>query len=143
MTLLLVEPRLSPPFKDLQSSLMARSSEVNSVAFDIQVFISERAQDLAPEQSRQLLGHLQQLQRTFHRTSGQAQAWADALSAQKEREAEWQRREKEKEEEDREKQSARATEVWKMKTECTVSQNCICHVANRFSVLTVLKTFAL
>ncbi|TWW59906.1 Microtubule-actin cross-linking factor 1 [Takifugu flavidus] len=59
---------------------------------------AKRAQDLAPEQSRQLLRQLQQLQRTFHGTSGQAQAWADALSAQKEREAEWQRRELEKKE---------------------------------------------
>lgn len=93
---------------------MARSNEVNSVAFDIQVFISERAQDLAPEQSRQLLGQLQQLQRDFHRASGQAQAWADALSAQKEREEEWQRRERVTEEEnDRERQSARQREVWK------------------------------
>ncbi|KAK1880814.1 Microtubule-actin cross-linking factor 1 isoforms 1/2/3/5, partial [Dissostichus eleginoides] len=59
--------------EELQASLTARSSEVNSTAFDIQVFISERAQDLAPEQSRQLLGQLQQLQRAFHLASGQAQ----------------------------------------------------------------------
>lgn len=94
--------------------MMARSNEVNNVAFDIQVFISERAQDLAPEQSRQLLGQLQQLQRAFHQASGQAQAWAEALSAQREREEEWQRRERVKEEEkDRERQSAREREVWK------------------------------
>ena len=93
---------------------MSRSNEVNNVAFEIQVFISERAQDLAPEQSRQLLGQLQQLQRSFHRASGQAQAWADALSAQREREEERQRRERVKEEEkDRERQSAREREVWK------------------------------
>lgn len=93
---------------------MARSSEVSSVVFDIQVFISERAQDLAPGQSRQLLGQLQQLQRDFHRASGQAQAWADALSTQREREEEWQRRERVKEEEnDRERQNARQREVWK------------------------------
>lgn len=93
---------------------MARSNEVNNVALEIQVFISERAQDLAPEQSRQLLGQLQQLQRAFHRASGQAQAWADALSAQREREEEWQRRDRVKEEEkDRERQSAREREVWK------------------------------
>lgn len=97
-------------FKDLQSALTDRSNEVNSVAFNIQMFISERAQDLAPEQSRQLLRQLQQLQRTFHGTSGQAQAWADALSAQKEREAEWQRRELEKKEA-REKHTAREREV--------------------------------
>ncbi|KAM9839141.1 microtubule-actin cross-linking factor 1, isoforms 1/2/3/4 [Aulostomus maculatus] len=106
--------------KELQSSLMARSSEVNNVAFDIQVFISERAQDLAPEQSRHLLGQLQQLQRAFHSASGQAQAWADALSAQKEREEEWQRRERVKEEEkDRQMQSAREREVvQQQKAEC-------------------------
>uniref|UniRef100_A0A8D0A9A9 Microtubule actin crosslinking factor 1 n=1 Tax=Sander lucioperca TaxID=283035 RepID=A0A8D0A9A9_SANLU len=99
----------------------ARSSEVNNTAFDIQVFISERAQDLAPEQSRQLLGKLQQLQRTFHLASGKAQAWADALSAQKEREEEWQRRERAKEEEkDRERQSAREREVvQQQKAECS------------------------
>ncbi|XP_074468757.1 microtubule-actin cross-linking factor 1, isoforms 1/2/3/4/5 isoform X2 [Sebastes fasciatus] len=107
--------------KELQSSLMARSSEVNDTAFDIQVFISERAQDLAPEQSRQLLGQLQQLQKAFHQASGQAQAWADALSAQREREEERQRRERVKEEEkDRERQSAREREVvQQQKAECS------------------------
>uniref|UniRef100_A0A665WW59 Microtubule actin crosslinking factor 1 n=1 Tax=Echeneis naucrates TaxID=173247 RepID=A0A665WW59_ECHNA len=107
--------------KELQSSLMARSNDVNNVAFEIQVFISERAQDLAPEQSRQLLGQLQQLQTAFHRASGQAQAWADALSAQREREEERQRREKLKEEEkDREKQNAREREVvQQQKAECS------------------------
>uniref|UniRef100_A0A667Z1V0 Microtubule actin crosslinking factor 1 n=1 Tax=Myripristis murdjan TaxID=586833 RepID=A0A667Z1V0_9TELE len=99
----------------LQSSLTARSNEVNSVAFDIQVFISERAQDLAPEQSRHLLGQLQQLQKAFHQASGQAQAWADALSAQREREEERQRRERVKEEEEiereRQRQSARERET--------------------------------
>ncbi|XP_071357170.1 microtubule-actin cross-linking factor 1, isoforms 1/2/3/4/5 isoform X19 [Trachinotus anak] len=107
--------------RELQTSLMARSNEVNNVAFEIQVFISERAQDLAPEQSRKLLGQLQQLQRAFHRASGQAQAWADALSAQREREEEWQRRERLKEEEkDRERQSAREREVvQQQKAECS------------------------
>ncbi|XP_072227126.1 microtubule-actin cross-linking factor 1, isoforms 1/2/3/4 isoform X4 [Leuresthes tenuis] len=107
--------------KELQSSLTARSGEVNSVVFDIQVFISERAQDLAPEQSRQLLGQLQQLQRAFHRACGRAQAWADALSAQREREEERQRRERAKEEEtDRERKMARDREVvQQQKAECS------------------------
>uniref|UniRef100_A0A8C7N8E0 Microtubule actin crosslinking factor 1 n=1 Tax=Oncorhynchus kisutch TaxID=8019 RepID=A0A8C7N8E0_ONCKI len=74
--------------QELQSSLSARSNDVNTVAFDIQVFISERAQDLAPEQSRHLLGQLQQLQRGFHRAAGQAHAKADALAAQREMEEE-------------------------------------------------------
>ncbi|XP_075868016.1 microtubule-actin cross-linking factor 1, isoforms 1/2/3/4 isoform X6 [Nelusetta ayraudi] len=106
--------------KDLQSALMARSSEVNNVAFDIQLFISERAQDLAPEQSRQLLGQLQQLQGAYHQASGRAQAWADALSAQMAREEEWQRRERVKDEKDRERQSAREREVvQQQKSECS------------------------
>lgn len=108
--------------QELQSSLMARSSEVNNVVFDIQVFISEWAQDLAPEQSRHLLGQLQQLQKAFHRASGQAQAWADALSAQRDREEERQRKEKEKEEEkEKERQSAREREVWKTMIEMVLN----------------------
>lgn len=93
---------------------MAQSSEVNKVASDIQMFICERAQDLAPEQSRQLLGQLQQLQGAYHQASGRAQAWADTLAAQMAREEEWQQRERVKNEEDRERQSAREREVWKI-----------------------------
>lgn len=100
------------PSKDIQSSLTARSSEVSSVVFDIQVFISERAQDLAPEQSRLLLGQLQQLQKAFHRASGRAHAWADALSAQRDRDERVKEEEKE-----RERKSAREREVWKEMTE--------------------------
>ncbi|KAM4540156.1 microtubule-actin cross-linking factor 1 isoform 10-T10 [Odontesthes bonariensis] len=107
--------------KELQSSLTARSGEVNSLVFDIQVFISERAQDLAPEQSRQLLGQLQQLQGAFHRACGRAQAWADALSAQREREEERQRRQRAEEEEAcRERKMARDREVaQQQKVECS------------------------
>nr|XP_023992462.1 LOW QUALITY PROTEIN: microtubule-actin cross-linking factor 1-like [Salvelinus alpinus] len=110
--------------KELQSSLSARSNDVNTVAFDIQVFISERAQDLAPEQSRHLLGQLQQLQRGFHRAAGQAHAKTDALAAQREREEERQRRREEKEEEEkereRERESAREREVvQQQKAECS------------------------
>ncbi|KAM3595755.1 uncharacterized protein V6R79_002337 [Siganus canaliculatus] len=97
--------------QELQSALTARSTDVNAVAFDIQVFISERAQDLAPEQSRQLLGQLQQLQRAFHQASGRAQAWANALSTQRERE---------RVKEERERQSAREREVvQQQKAECS------------------------
>lgn len=126
---------LSLSFKELQSSLMSRSNEVNNVAFDIQVFISERAQDLAPEQSRQLLGQLQQLQRAFHQASGQAQAWADALSAQKEREEEWQRRERLKEEEkNREMENAREREVWKNMIESVCFFNIALFLTNTFEM---------
>ncbi|XP_036808592.1 microtubule-actin cross-linking factor 1 isoform X19 [Oncorhynchus mykiss] len=110
--------------KELQSSLSARSNDVNTVAFDIQVFISERAQDLAPEQSRHLLGQLQQLQRGFHQAAGQAHTKADALAAQREMEEERQRRRKEKEEEEKERERARerARErevVQQQKAECS------------------------
>ncbi|KAK6323662.1 hypothetical protein J4Q44_G00060010 [Coregonus suidteri] len=110
--------------KELQSSLSARSNDVNALAFDIQVFISERAQDLAPEQSRQLLGQLQQLQRSFHRAAGQAHAKTDALAAQREREEERQRRHKEKEEEEKERESERRSArerevVQQQKAECS------------------------
>ncbi|XP_069572874.1 microtubule-actin cross-linking factor 1, isoforms 1/2/3/4 isoform X10 [Brachyistius frenatus] len=106
--------------KELQSSLDARSSEVNKTAFDIQVFISERAPDLVPEQSRRLMGQLQQLQRAFHSVSGRAQAWADALSAQIEREERWQRRGSSKEEEEDGGWRAREREVvQQQKAECS------------------------
>ncbi|XP_038827418.1 microtubule-actin cross-linking factor 1-like [Salvelinus namaycush] len=102
--------------KELQSSLSARSNDVNALAFDIQVFISERAQDLAPEQSRHLLGQLQQLQRGFHRAAGQAHAKTDALAARREREEERQRRREEKEEEEEERERE---VVQQQKAECS------------------------
>ncbi|XP_056154000.1 microtubule-actin cross-linking factor 1 [Lampris incognitus] len=108
--------------QNLQSSLTACSNKVNDVVFDIQVFISERAQDLAPEQSRHLLGQLQLLQKAFHRASGQAQAHTEALSAQRDRDEEQQQRERLKEEveKERERQSAREREVvQQQKAECS------------------------
>ncbi|XP_077362461.1 microtubule-actin cross-linking factor 1 isoform X5 [Festucalex cinctus] len=75
--------------EEFQSSLLSRSGNVAEVASDIQVFVSERAQDLAPQQSRHLLGQLQQLQRAFHSATGQARARA---AAQREREEERRRR---------------------------------------------------
>uniref|UniRef100_A0AAQ5ZBP5 Microtubule actin crosslinking factor 1 n=1 Tax=Amphiprion ocellaris TaxID=80972 RepID=A0AAQ5ZBP5_AMPOC len=113
------------------SSLMTRSNEVNNVVFDIQVFISERAQDLGPEQSRQLLGQLQQLQRSFHRASGRAQAWSDALSAQRDREEERQQREKLKEEkEDRERQNTHAVSDLGLFLYFQLAEDVICHKAD-------------
>ncbi|KAM6959202.1 microtubule-actin cross-linking factor 1 [Aplochiton taeniatus] len=110
--------------KELQSSLSARSNDVNTVAFDIQVFISERAQDLLPEQSRHLLGQLQNLQRFFHKTTGLIQARAEALTAQREREELRRHREEQKEKEEkqreRERQDARKREVVQnQKAECS------------------------
>ncbi|KAK7899365.1 hypothetical protein WMY93_020218 [Mugilogobius chulae] len=106
--------------KEVQDSLTSRSSDVNDVAFDIQVFISERAQDLSPEQSRAVLGQLQQLQRAFHQATGHAQAWSTALSAQKDREEEKRRREERIKEEERSRESAKEREVvQQQKAECS------------------------
>lgn len=113
------------------------------MAFDIQVFISERAQDLAPEQSRQLLGQLQQLQRAFHRAAGRAQARADALSAQREREEEWRRRERAKEDEERERQSAREREVWEIMIESDWFETLVLLLANRRRAVYILDFTAL
>ncbi|XP_062386258.1 microtubule-actin cross-linking factor 1 isoform X4 [Sardina pilchardus] len=110
--------------KELQDLLSARSSDVSSVGLDIQEFISEHAQDLQPEQSRQLLGQLQQLQGAFHQAAGRTHARAEALSAQRAREQERERQEKKREEEEKEKK--RATEssrerevVQQQKAECS------------------------
>lgn len=92
------------------------------MAFDIQVFISEHAQDLAPEQSRHLLGQLQQLQSAFHQASGRTHARAEALSVQRVREEERELKELEREQEERERekerQTAREREVCKYLVEC-------------------------
>ncbi|XP_059365706.1 microtubule-actin cross-linking factor 1, isoforms 1/2/3/4 isoform X14 [Carassius carassius] len=108
--------------KILQNSLAARSNEVSNVAFSIQMFISEHAQDLLPDQSRHLLEQLEQLQRVFHQAVGLNHARAEALSAQQARENEQMRKEqKEKEEKmEKERQTTRAREVvQQQKAECS------------------------
>ncbi|KAJ0055113.1 hypothetical protein NL108_009860, partial [Boleophthalmus pectinirostris] len=106
--------------KDLQDALTSRSSEVSDVAFDIQVFISERAQDLSPDQSRGVLGKLQQLQGAYHQATGHAHAWSTALSVQREREEERRRREEKSKEEEKNRESAKEREVvQQQKAECS------------------------
>ncbi|XP_060798780.1 microtubule-actin cross-linking factor 1 isoform X5 [Neoarius graeffei] len=110
--------------KDLQECLTTRNKDVNAVAFDIQVFISEHAQDLAPEQSRHLLGQLQQLQSAFHQASGRTHARAEALSVQRVREEARELKELERAQEERqrekERQTAREREaVQQQKAECS------------------------
>uniref|UniRef100_A0A672SVA4 Microtubule actin crosslinking factor 1 n=1 Tax=Sinocyclocheilus grahami TaxID=75366 RepID=A0A672SVA4_SINGR len=102
--------------KMLQNSLAARSNEVSNVAFNIQVFISEHAQDLLPDQSRRLLGQLEQLQRVFHQAVGLNHARAEALSAQQTRENQQMRKEQKEKEE---RQTTRDREVvQQQKAEC-------------------------
>ncbi|KAK0139529.1 Microtubule-actin cross-linking factor 1, isoforms 1/2/3/5 [Merluccius polli] len=111
--------------KEIQAALTARSKEVIDEAFDVQVFISERAQDLAPEQSRHLLGQLQRLQGAFHQASGQVRARTEALTDQRAKVEEHRRKESAKEEEEekereREREMARKIEVVKQqKAECS------------------------
>ncbi|XP_076157599.1 microtubule-actin cross-linking factor 1 isoform X8 [Alosa pseudoharengus] len=108
--------------KELQDLLSARSSDVSSVGLDIQEFISEHAQDLQPEQSRHLLGQLQQLQGAFHQAAGRTHARAEALSAQRAREQERERQEKKKEQEEKKRatESSREREVvQQQKAECS------------------------
>uniref|UniRef100_A0A673K2E1 Microtubule-actin cross-linking factor 1-like n=1 Tax=Sinocyclocheilus rhinocerous TaxID=307959 RepID=A0A673K2E1_9TELE len=88
-----------------------------NVAFNIQVFISEHAQDLLPDQSRHLLGQLEQLQRVFHQAVGLNHARAEALSAQQARENERMRKEKE-EKMEKDKQTTRDREVCKQMNKC-------------------------
>ncbi|CAL9690837.1 unnamed protein product [Knipowitschia caucasica] len=85
--------------KELQNALKPRSNDVQDLAFDIQVFISERAQDLSPEQSRGVLGQLQQLQRELQQTTDHIQAWSTALTTQRDTEEEQRRRERARERE--------------------------------------------
>ncbi|XP_047663906.1 microtubule-actin cross-linking factor 1, isoforms 1/2/3/5 isoform X27 [Tachysurus fulvidraco] len=110
--------------KDVQECLTNRSNDVNAVAFDIQVFISERAQDLAPEQSRRLLRQLQQLQNAFHQASGRTHARAEALSVQRVREEEREQKEREREQDEKEREKQRQTAkerevVQQQKAECS------------------------
>lgn len=124
------------PLQNIQNSLAARSNEVSNVAFNIQVFISEHAQDLLPDQSRHLLGQLEQLQRVFHQAVGLSHARAEALTVQQARENERMKKEqkekeekmeKEKEEKmEKERQTKRDREV------CKNMNNCLCcHFKNK------------
>ncbi|XP_048849639.1 LOW QUALITY PROTEIN: microtubule-actin cross-linking factor 1 [Brienomyrus brachyistius] len=107
--------------KELQQLLSGRSADISSVALDVQVFVSEHARDLPPEQSRHILGQLQCLQGSFHQAVGHVHARADALVAQQERESETEReRERAEREQERERQRAREREVvQQQKAECS------------------------
>ncbi|XP_054251227.1 LOW QUALITY PROTEIN: microtubule-actin cross-linking factor 1 [Indicator indicator] len=52
-------------YKELKEPLANTKSQLDATAFDIQVLISEHAQDLTPQQSRQLLRLLNELQKAF------------------------------------------------------------------------------
>ncbi|XP_066494280.1 microtubule-actin cross-linking factor 1 isoform X1 [Tiliqua scincoides] len=66
-------------YKELKKPLEDTKMQLDTAAFDIQFFISEHAQDLTPEQSRQLLRLLNELQRSFRDLSERVATRAEVL----------------------------------------------------------------
>jgi len=66
-------------YEDLKQPMAERKSQLDALAFDIQFFISEHAQDLSPQQNRQMLRLLNELQRSFQDLVEQTAAQMDAL----------------------------------------------------------------
>ncbi|NXA03631.1 MACF1 factor, partial [Sapayoa aenigma] len=66
-------------YKELKEPLADTKSELDVTAFDIQFFISEHAQDLTPQQSRQLLRLLNELQKAFRDLSERVTARVEVL----------------------------------------------------------------
>lgn len=56
-----------------------RKSELDALAFDIQFFLSEHAQDLSPQQNRRMLRLLNELQRSFQDLVAHTAAQMNAL----------------------------------------------------------------
>ncbi|XP_041438126.1 microtubule-actin cross-linking factor 1 isoform X6 [Xenopus laevis] len=65
--------------ESLRQPLTDTRQKLDSIAFDIQFFISEQAQDLTPQQSRTLLRLLNDLQRSFRELSERLVAWEEVL----------------------------------------------------------------
>ncbi|NWV16640.1 MACF1 factor, partial [Origma solitaria] len=66
-------------YKELKEPLAATKAELDATAFDIQLLISEHAQDLTPQQSRQLLRLLNELQKAFRELSERVTARLEVL----------------------------------------------------------------
>ncbi|XP_008564072.1 PREDICTED: microtubule-actin cross-linking factor 1, isoforms 1/2/3/5-like [Galeopterus variegatus] len=66
-------------YEDLKQPMAERKSQLDALAFDIQFFISEHAQDLSSQQNRQMLRFLNELQRSFQDLVEQTAAQTDAL----------------------------------------------------------------
>ncbi|XP_064254368.1 microtubule-actin cross-linking factor 1 isoform X11 [Passer domesticus] len=66
-------------YKELQEPLADTKAELDATAFDIQFLISEHAQDLTPQQSRQLLRLLNELQKAFRDLSERVTARVEVL----------------------------------------------------------------
>ncbi|XP_066191227.1 microtubule-actin cross-linking factor 1-like isoform X3 [Sylvia atricapilla] len=66
-------------YKELKQPLADTKAELDAAAFDIQLLISEHAQDLTPQQSRQLLRLLNELQKAFRDLSERVTARVEVL----------------------------------------------------------------
>ncbi|XP_031450614.1 microtubule-actin cross-linking factor 1 isoform X11 [Phasianus colchicus] len=66
-------------YKELSEPLADTKSQLDATAFDIQFLISEHAQDLSPQQSRQLLRLLNELQTAFRELAGRVAAQVEVL----------------------------------------------------------------
>lgn len=70
---------LFSPIQELKEPLADIKSQLDATAFDIQFLISEHAQDLTPQQSRQLLRLLNELQKAFRDLSERVTAQVEVL----------------------------------------------------------------
>uniref|UniRef100_A0A8C0XN68 Microtubule-actin cross-linking factor 1 n=1 Tax=Castor canadensis TaxID=51338 RepID=A0A8C0XN68_CASCN len=66
-------------YEDMKQLVAKRKSQLDALAFDTQFFISEHAQDLSPQQNRQMLRLLNELQRSFQDLVEQITAQTDVL----------------------------------------------------------------
>ncbi|KFQ57657.1 Microtubule-actin cross-linking factor 1, isoforms 1/2/3/5, partial [Pelecanus crispus] len=66
-------------YKELKEPLADTKSQLDATAFDVQFLISEHAQDLTPQQSRQLLRLLNELQKAFRDLSEHVTARVEVL----------------------------------------------------------------
>ncbi|XP_068773805.1 microtubule-actin cross-linking factor 1 isoform X9 [Struthio camelus] len=66
-------------YKGLKEPLADTKSQLDATAFDVQFLISEHAQDLTPQQSRQLLRLLNELQKAFRDLSERVTAQVEVL----------------------------------------------------------------
>ncbi|XP_053942175.1 microtubule-actin cross-linking factor 1 isoform X11 [Cuculus canorus] len=66
-------------YKELKDPLANTKSQLDATAFDIQFLISEHAQELTPQQSRQLLQLLNELQKAFRDLSERVAARVEVL----------------------------------------------------------------
>uniref|UniRef100_A0A672V679 Microtubule actin crosslinking factor 1 n=1 Tax=Strigops habroptila TaxID=2489341 RepID=A0A672V679_STRHB len=66
-------------YKELKEPLADTKSQLDATAFDVQFLISEHAQDLTPQQSRQLLRLLNELQKAFRDLSERVTARVEVL----------------------------------------------------------------